>query len=418
MTVTTDKARAGTFADPRDLRAAWSVAAVFLLNGLTFAVWSSRIPTIKQTLGLTAGELGLILFIGSIGSLISLPTAGRVVMRIGASRTVWAGVAGAISGLVLLGVAVGVYQSPILVAVALFALGFGNGLWDVAMNLEGAAVEHSSGRVIMPRFHAAFSGGTVLSALVTALLLRMDVGIVPQTLVAAVLIPILMVFALRGFLPRTAEEGAGETAVDEAATSSERGRSGSAWLEPRTLLIGVVVLVAALTEGTANDWVSVAFVEGHHLPAWAGVLAFATFLTAMTIGRLVGPAILERHGRVATLRVLFVLAGIGSLLVVFGSPAVAYAGAVLWGLGASLGFPVGMSAAADEPARAAARMSVVSTIGYTAFLTGPTVLGFLGDHVGVLHSLLLVGGLALVALALVPATREPARRTEVAPEGV
>ena len=72
---------------------------------------------------------------------------------------------------------------------------------------------------------------------------------------------------------------------------------------------------------------------------------------------------------------------------------VAFVGALLWGLGAALGFPVGMSAAADDPAMAAARVSVVASIGYTAFLAGPPLIGFLGDHVGVLRALTVVAGL-------------------------
>ena len=71
----------------------------------------------------------------------------------------------------------------------------------------------------------------------------------------------------------------------------------------------------------------------------------------------------------------------GSLVVVLSPAAGALAGAVLWGLGASLGFPLGMSAAADEAARSAARVSVVGSIGYTAFLGGPPLVGLLADHV-------------------------------------
>ena len=100
-----------------------------------------------------------------------------------------------------------------------------------------------------------------------------------------------------------------------------------------------------------------------------------------------------------------VSAAVGSLLVVLGTTALAFVGVVLWGVGASLGFPVGMSAASDNPVRAAARVSVVSTIGYVAFLAGPPVIGWLGDHVGVLRSLLVVGVLALIVLPLVGATR-------------
>jgi cyanate permease len=97
------------------------------------------------------------------------------------------------------------------------------------------------------------------------------------------------------------------------------------------------------------------------------------------------------------------------LLVVLGQVAILVVlGIVLWGLGASLGFPVGMSAAADDPKRAAARVSVVSTIGYTAFLAGPPVLGFIGSQVGVLNALLVVSIVLVPSALVVPATRPPA----------
>ncbi len=81
------------------------------------------------------------------------------------------------------------------------------------------------------------------------------------------------------------------------------------------------------------------------------------------------------------------------------------AGVLVWGLGSSLGFPVGMSAAADEPARAPARVSVVSTIGYLAFLAGPPVLGALGNRVGVLPALLVVCVVALLGVLAAGAAR-------------
>jgi hypothetical protein len=91
---------------------------------------------------------------------------------------------------------------------------------------------------------------------------------------------------------------------------------------------------------------------------------------------------------------------------------VAFIGCAIWGVGASLGFPVGMSAAADDPRRAPLRLSVVSTIGYTAFLAGPPLLGFLGNEFGVLNSLLVVGAVSVLALAVVPATRPLAPATQ------
>jgi cyanate permease len=106
---------------------------------------------------------------------------------------------------------------------------------------------------------------------------------------------------------------------------------------------------------------------------------------------------------------------VGVLLVVYGpDPVFVVTGIVLWGVGASLGFPVGMSAAADDQARAPARVSVVSTIGYTAFLAGPPVLGFIGDQVGALHALLVISILLLPAALLVPAARKPVEADQVA----
>jgi len=132
----------------------------------------------------------------------------------------------------------------------------------------------------------------------------------------------------------------------------------------------------------------------------------------MTAARFAGTGLIDRFGRVAVLYATMVAAGLGVVLIVFGDhPAVVITGIVLWGAGASLGFPVGMSAAADDPARAAARVSVVSTIGYSAFLAGPPLLGFVGDEVGTLKALLVVSVLLLPAALVVPAARAPVRES-------
>jgi MFS family permease len=184
------------------------------------------------------------------------------------------------------------------------------------------------------------------------------------------------------------------------------------------LLIGLIVLGMAFTEGSANDWLSYAMVHGHHTDRPTGAVVFGVFVTAMTVGRLSGVKLLDRFGRVPVLRGSAALAAVGLLILIFVPIVwVAVVGVVLWGLGASLGFPVGMSAAADDPRKAAARVSAVATIGYVAFLVGPPVIGFLGNQFGILNGLLLV--LVLVALAgsVSFAAREPASAHATAPTG-
>lgn len=385
-----------------------ATSIAFVLNGFTFATWASRIPDIRTALDLTPGDLGLLLLFGAAGSLVGLPLTGWVASRIGTRATVLLGGTLSLTGLAVVGLTAGLAHSYTLTAMTLFVTMAGIGQWDVAMNLEGSAVEHHLRRNIMPRFHAGFSLGAVLAALLGAGLVAAHVPFVAHFVVMAALIAAALAVATRAFLPRSWETEPGLD-PDAAAGESEQSTLSArgAWLEPRTLLIGLVMLVAAFTEGAANDWISVAFVDGYDLPAWAGVLGFATFLSFMTLGRLVGASMLDRWGRIPVLRAMLIAAGIGSLGVVFGTTATAFIGAAIWGFGVALGFPVGMSAAADDPRHAAVRVSVVSTIAYGAFLIGPPALGFLGDHWGVLRSLSVVSAMIILALLALPAMRQP-----------
>ncbi len=372
---------------------------VFAVNGILLATWMSRVPDVKELLDLSPGRLGLMLLAVSFGAVLGLPTAGPIAHRIGAMRTVRLGMALAMPGTVLAGIAVQAQASLFLVMPGLFLLGLGSGMWDVAQNLEGTVVEHGLRKAIMPWFHAAFSGGTVLAALVGAGMTALQVPVAGHIAVVAVLGTVAVLWGTGQFV---ADDSA---TVDTATEQSKVGRTRSAWTEPRTLLIGLVVLAAAFAEGTANDWMAVAFVDGHGVDKAIGVVAFAVFLSFMTAGRILGTGLLDRYGRVPILRILFAASILGCLLVVFGNVWLAFVGTAVWGVGASLGFPVGMSAAADDPQYAALRLSVVTTIGYTAFLAGPPLLGFLGDQFGILNALLVVGAISVLALLVVPATR-------------
>jgi MFS family permease len=128
-----------------------------------------------------------------------------------------------------------------------------------------------------------------------------------------------------------------------------------------------------------------------------GSFVYVAFVAAMTMGRWFGPRVLDRHGRVPVMRASALCSMVGVLIVVFGpNLGTALFGIVMWGLGTALGFPTGMSAAADEPALAANRVSAVATIGYAAFLAGPSLIGVVGDHSGVRRALVLTA----VVLAL------------------
>jgi fucose permease len=352
----------------------------FAGTGFAFANWAARIPQVKEQLALDPSELGLLLLAIGCGAVIALPLAGPVVGHFGVRRTVTTG--GVLAGIALLLVAAGYQLGVGLVAVGLFVFGTATGTWEVAVNVHGAAVEQRLGRAIMSRFHAGFSLGTVAGALVGAAMVALGVGVTVHLSIAGLAVGTGVPVAARWFLSNGAEGGAHEP-TPGAARASLR-----AWREPRTLLIGVFVFAFAFAEGAGADWISVGLIDGYGAEAAIGTLCFAAFLAAMTAARWFGPGLLGRYGRVPVVRALALVGICGLALFAFGpSLPVAFAGALLWGVGASLGFPVGMSAGADEPAKAAPRVSVISSIAYCAFLCGPPSIGFLGQHSSVLHAL-------------------------------
>lgn len=381
-------------------RARVGVAVVFAANGFAMASWLSRVPAVRDDLGLSPSRLGLLLLCLSAGAVAALPAAGGLVQRFGPRATVLGGAVVLTVGLALLAGGLAV-PSALLAGLSLVLVGAGSAVWDVAMNVEGADVEHRLARPIMPRFHAGFSLGTVLGAGAGALCAQAGVAAGPQVAVTGVAMLAVASVGLRRFLA---------VAVDDDAPAP--GRVRAAWGDGRTWLIGLFVLAFALTEGVANDWLALAVVDGHGASEAVGALTFGAFVTAMTVARMTGGAALARFGRVPTLRAAAGVALLGLLLVVLGGPLlVVVAGALLWGAGAALGFPVGMSAAADDPARAAARVSVVSSIGYTAFLAGPPLVGLVAEGSGVLRALLVVAVALALGLATVGAIREPRPET-------
>lgn len=398
---------------------AWrnAVFVVFALSGFAIASWLARVPTIRDALHATTGEMGIVAFGTAVGSIVGLTASSHLISRIGTRSTVRLALGVAAVGLLIAGI--GVPAGSILTCfLGLAVFGLGNGTCDVGMNVAGATVERLGTRTVMPLFHASFSLGTVIGVGAGALAEAVHLPVLAHMVIAAVLVAVGALVATRSFR----SEEIGVEAQEEQAGGQHVGWRArlSIWRDPRILLIGVVILGMAFTEGSANDWLPLAMVDGHGLSKAGGAWVLSVFLVAMTIGRVLGSPAVDRFGRVAVIRGTAAAAAIGLLLViVVPSDTAAVVGAVLWGVGASLGFPLGMSAAADDPRTAAAGVSAVATIGYLAFLGGPPLIGFLGEAVGLLHALVvvlvLVVASALAAGAVRPVVRA-ARQRVTAPE--
>ena len=189
------------------------------------------------------------------------------------------------------------------------------------------------------------------------------------------------------------------------------------WLDRRVVGLAVIILGMALAEGSASDWLPLIVVDGYGSTAAVGSMVFAFFGFAMAIGRLSGGRGIDRFGRAPVMRVSAVVAAVG-IAVVMVAPALwlAVVGVLLWGVGCSLGFPVALSAAGEDPRYAAKRASFVATAGYAAFLIGPPMLGFLGQHIGIRHAIVVVLAVVLATLFAAGATRPRVRTLDPARE--
>ncbi|MEV1009202.1 MFS transporter [Streptomyces sp. NPDC049881] len=393
-----------------DVRTRRHRAALFLymlVTGISLASWVARTPAVRDGLDVSTGTMGLVLFGLSTGSMAGVVTSGGLVRRWGGRPVIGIGSALMAAGVAAVAGAVTASLTPgVFGGLALF--GAGIGLSEIAVNIEGAAVERAVGRPVLPVLHGCFSLGTVVGALVGMVMTAVPVPVGPHLLAVSLVTAAACVWAVRTIPPGTGRDAAPAPApahTPGARAGGVRDRL-RVWRDGRLVLIGLIVLAMAFAEGAAGDWLPLLMVDGHDTSATAGSLTYLAFAAAMTAGRFAGGPLLERFGRVHVVRTSALVAAAGVAVVVFSPSAVAAGAAVvLWGLGAALGFPVVISAAGEHPADAAARVSAVATAGYCAFLVGPPFLGFLADHLGLREAMVVVLVLLAASSFLTPALR-------------
>lgn len=388
-----------------------ALAALFGIPGLGISSWVTRTPAIRDALEASTGEMGLILFGLSLGSLIGVLNSGPSVSRFGARNVTAVGTALVTLGVPLIGLGAGAASVGLTVAgLAIFGLGIGSG--EVAMNVEGAQIERESGRAFLPLMHGCFSLGTVIGASLGIFFTAVEFSVMWHLVIMGAVNLILFTISI-GSIPVATGKRDAQQATQQSTKKTTQPKT-KVWKDPALLLIGMIVLAMAMAEGTANDWLPLVMVDEHGFQESWGSAVYALFAASMTLGRFIGNPIVQKLGKPRVLAASAVLAAIGLLLVsqVDGN-AIAIASVVLWGLGASLGFPVALSAAGESGENEAARVSLASTIGYIAFLVGPPVLGIFGEHWGLANALLTPMVLVLIASGLAGFVNRLSRRRQV-----
>jgi MFS family permease len=351
----------------------------FAVLGLVDGVWLARIPAIKDNLHLSDGMLGVALLASPLGLVLVAAFADRLIEKFGSARLT--AVFGAAFPLVP--IAFGLAgRLPALMA-ALLAFGLIGGVMDVAMNSQAVRVERAYRRPLITSFHACYSFGGLLGALLGGLFAWAGVG--PALTFTAVGVPLAAVAVLagRGLLrgPEAREQILADPPAGQDSGGREAGGPEAAARKRRTSMriaaLGLLALCCLLAEGAAGSWSAVYLRDNLGTSAAFAALGYAAFSVMMAIGRLFGDRLAARFGaaRLVSGCGLLAASGLATGLII-ARPAAALIGFALLGAGLSSTFPQLVSAAGNvKTTRAGTGIARVAGAGYLGLLAGPVLIG-------------------------------------------
>jgi len=386
-------------------RARLAVSMLFLLNGLLFASWVSRLPLIQSTRGMAHDTLGLGLLGMALGALVAMPAAGLCCASYG-SRSV--SIMTAVAYCVLLPcLAIAPNGWPFFTC--LFMFGVVHGAIDVSMNAQAVEVEAAYGKPIMSSFHALFSGGGLAGSAIGGGFAAL--GLAPFAHFMFMAAVLLLAAALYSFpnLLRFNKAKANTNTDHPDSTPSTQASNYRRSPSPQLILIGIVTFACMLGEGAMADWSAIYLREAASAPEWLAAISYAAFSVTMMLGRLMGDHLALRHGAVKLVRYggILSLAGI-MMALLFPQPWIALLGFAAIGAGLSTVVPCAFSAAGRvENMHPSFALSTITTIGYFGFLIGPPLIGFIAEATSLRIALgtLIITSALMTLLANVMATK-------------
>ncbi|KAA9353030.1 MFS transporter [Larkinella humicola] len=356
-----------------------AVGALFFLQGLSFASWASRIPSIQQTLGLSDAELGGVLLALPAGLMLSLPIAGWLTTKIGSRKV--ATLAVGLYALTLL--SLGFAQTTLQLMACLFVFGLVGNMANIAINTQAVGVEALYKRPIMASFHGLWSLAGFAGAMLGAVMI--GAGIVPYQHFAAVLFFALAALAVasRYILP------------EDANTNSDQPIFAKP--DKALLILGIIAFCAMICEGAMFDWSGIYFkkvILAEKAMVGAG---YTAFMSTMALGRFIADWFATRYGLKRTLQLSGVLIASGLLTAVsFPYLGTAIVGFFLVGFGVSSVVPLVYSAAGKSTVLSpGVALAAVSTIGFLGFLIGPPLIGFVAGATSLRISFVIIAGMGL-----------------------
>ncbi len=340
------------------------------------STWSNQGPAIKGSLGLTNSAMGLYQMVISVGSIVGVIFAGRVLHRLGSRYISLVSYLVMAAGLV--GLAIAVSNHDVVMACVFTALiGAPFGMADFDNNFEAGEIDRKSGRNQVPMLHFGYSGAVLLGAALTGTLISANVSASMQFIFIAAFVAVAAV-AGSYLIPSANGKLKSESHEDAGAAM----KVIDVLRNPRYRKIVIIAFAFVVTEGCAVLWIPITL-TGDGMDRSAAALAFTFFAGGMALMRVIGGRIADKLGRERVIFWLCIIAAAG-ILVFMGTPLIhlPYIGIALWGIGDSIGISMAVAAMSDDPRGQHAKQTLLWVIVYFANFTVGPVLGFISSMVG------------------------------------
>ncbi|MHB1179747.1 MAG: MFS transporter [Daejeonella sp.] len=361
-----------------------SISLFFFISGISFASWTSRIPTIKTMFNLNEAELGTLLLAMPIGSLIGLPISGWLVSRYDSRIPLVTAFLTTSVSLAFIGFA----QSVFMVAAPICLFAFSMRIYSIAVNTQALALQKQFNRKILGSFHGLWSAGGIAGILISTLLVALNIS-------------------LRFHLLSVAVISAGITLLSyKYLLRNDRSPSGNKIIlgkpDPYIFYLGLLVFLAAVCEGGMFDWSGIYFQQVLKIKVFT--YGFLVFMTFMTFSRFMSDFMIEKAGMPATYicSAVAIIAGIG-LTIIFPSVWPAMAGFSLVGLGTAAIVPMSYALAGiSKKYSPGMAISIIATYAISGMLIGPPMIGYLAHAFNLQTSFIIF---AICGMMIIPISR-------------
>jgi MFS family permease len=249
------------------------IGILFFLFAVQIMSWVPRFPEVKANLGLSNGEFGTYLSLGSVGAVIAMLSSGHFVHKLGARPVL---IISTLGMCLSIGTIVHLQSTPVFI-VANMINGASISAFNIALNAQAFHAQDRAGEMILSRQHGYWTLGAVATAIFSGFMVEF-VGIALHINVLSVVLFLTILWTINKLEPemiKPSVEDDNDFGLKDLFTSFRID-----YLVSAALVCGIMV------EFSTADWSAIYAKETIGVRGSLATIPYILTFTAMIVGRL------------------------------------------------------------------------------------------------------------------------------------